>query len=112
LGEKVVSLYNEFLNNIMTEKELVEAMKPIIPLLDKWYFAETELQIPPKEVKNWSQSCSNLAGTIHDFALFYNTKYLSGRTSDNRRACMNITIKRYYEDLEKLKIEEKNMKLN
>lgn len=112
LGEKVVSLYNEFLNNTITEKELVEAMKPIIPLLNKWCFAETELEIPPKEVKDWSQSCSNLAGTIHDFTLFYNTKYLLGRTSDNRRMCMNITIKRYYEDLEKLKIEEKNMKLN
>lgn len=112
LGEKVISLYNEFLNNIMTEKDLVEAMKPIIPLLDKWYFAETELEIPPKEVKSWCQFCSNLAGTIHDFTLFYNTKYLSGRSPDNRRACMNITIKRYYEDLEKLKIEEQNIKLN
>lgn len=112
LSEKVISLYNEFLNNIMTEQELVEAMRPIIPLLDKWYFAETESEIPPKEIKNWCQSCSNLAATIHDFTLFYNTKCLSKRTPDNRRACMNITIKRYYEDLETLKIEEQNIKSN
>lgn len=75
----------------------------VIPSIDKYYFEETDLAIPPIEFKEWSQCCSNLSGTIHDFTLFYNKIYLSTRTSENRIACMNMTINRYYEDLEALK---------
>lgn len=106
LAEKTIALYNELLNGTMSEKELIIAMKPIIPLMTRGYFAMGDLDIPPKEIKEWYQSCSNLAATIHDFTLLYNEQYVSSRTSENRRSCMNITIKRYYEDLEKLKLEE------
>ena len=77
-----------------------------MPFIDKWYFAESELDLPPKELKNWSLACSELAGTIHDFTMFYNNHGLTTRTFDNRIACMNITKDRYYEDLEKLRTEE------
>ena len=103
LAEKVIGLYNEFLNGTKTEEELVDDIELLIPAIDKYYFAETELPISPIELKDWSQCCSNLAATIHDFTLFYNKKYLSGRDYKNRIACMNITINRYYEDLEALK---------
>lgn len=66
-AEKVITLYNEFLNETKTEQELVDNMRPIIPLIEKWFFKETNLDIPPMEIKNWTQSCSGLAGTIHDF---------------------------------------------
>lgn len=107
LAEKVIGLYNEFINKTMNEQELVIAMEPLIHLIDKWYFAEGDLDIPPKEIKSWCQSCSNLAATIHDFTLFYNEQYLSSRTEKNRKECMNLTIKRYYFDLDQLKAEEK-----
>lgn len=103
LAEKVIAIYNEFLHVTKDENLLVSNLAPYIQDIDKFYFAETDLAIPPQELKEWSQCCSNLSATIHDFTLFYNAKYLSGRTSENRVACMNMTIKRYYEDLEKLK---------
>lgn len=109
LSEEVIGLFNEFLNGTLTEQELVDSMTPIIPRLDKWYSAESELKIPPKEVRDWSLACTSLANTIHDFTLFYNNMYLSGRTSDNRRKCMDLTIKRYYGDLEKLREEEQKI---
>ncbi|MBY7008159.1 caspase family protein [Clostridium botulinum] len=103
LAEKVIGLYNEFLNGTKSEETLVEDIEVLIPSIEKYYFEETDLAIPPIELKAWSQCCSNLSGTVHDFTLFYNTKYLSGRTYQNRIACMNMTINRYYEDLEALK---------
>ena len=69
-------------------------------------FFETELELPPKELKKWCQCCSNLVATIHDFTLFYNKRYIEGRTYENRIACMNMTINKYYSDLEILKKEE------
>lgn len=103
LAEKVIGLYNEFLNGTKSEGALVDDMEIVIPSIEKYYFKETDLAISPIELKAWRQCCSNLSGTIHDFTLFYNKRYLSSRTFQNRIACMNMTINRYYEDLEALK---------
>lgn len=103
LAEKVIGLYNDFLNGTKTEETLVNDMETVIPLIINYYLEETDLAIPPIELKEWRQCCSNLSATIHDFTLFYNNMYLSTRTPDNRIACMNITVSRYYEDLEVLK---------
>lgn len=103
LAEKVIGLYNEFLNGTKTEETLIDDIEVLIPSIEKYYFEKTSLDIPPIELKTWSQCCSNLAGTIHDFTLLYNKKYFPDRTFQNRIACMNMTINRYYDDLEALK---------
>ncbi|MFO1443262.1 caspase family protein [Bacillus sp. Bva_UNVM-123] len=109
LAEKVITIYNEFLNGTKTEQQFIDEMNLLVPLIEKWYFAETELDLPPKEIKEWCSACSGLSATIFDFTLFYNEKAIATRSFDNRIACMNITKERYYEDLEKLKIEEDRM---
>ncbi|WP_060207220.1 caspase family protein [Sporosarcina koreensis] len=109
LAEKVINIYNEFLNETKTEQQFIDEMNLLASLIEKWYFAETELTLPPKEIKEWCSACSGLTATIHDFTLFYNEKALATRSFDNRIACMNITKERYYEDLEKLKFEEARM---
>ena len=81
-------------------------------MIDRLYYKETNLDIPPQDLQEWSQACSNISATINDFTLFYNEKYLSGRTPANRRDCMNMTIRRYYEDLKKLEDEENKLKIN
>lgn len=106
LAEKVIGIYNEFLNKTKSEDEFIQELNKLIPIIDKWYFAESELDLPPKELKNWGLACTGLAGTIHDFTMFYNEHGLTKRTFDNRIACMNITKERYFEDLEKLRLEE------
>lgn len=103
LANKVINLFNEFLNKTISEEELILLLKPLIPQITNNYIAETQLDIPPIDLKEWSQICSSIAGTVHDFTLYYNEKYLSQRTPQNRKDCMEITIKRYYAELEKLK---------
>ena len=103
LAEQIISHFNEFDSKQLTEEELVASIESAIPELDKLYFAESNLDFPPSELDEWCQCCSNLAATIHDFTLFYNSKFLSTRTPDNRKSCMEITIKRYYQELERLK---------
>lgn len=71
-AEKVICFYNEFLNDTISENELIVSLAPIISEIEKDYFLETSLDIPPIEIHNWAQCCSSLAGTIHDFILFYN----------------------------------------
>jgi len=102
LAENLISLYNEFKNEMFIEEELVEKMELIIPNLESYYFMSTDLGIAPDEIHDWYQSCHNLFGTIYDFTLYYNKKYMSQRTAENRRACMEMTMKQYYSDLEKV----------
>ncbi len=104
-AEKVIGYYNEFLNHTISEEELiVTSLAPIIYDIERDYFLETSLDIPPIELQNWAQGCSSLVATIHDFTLFYNEQYILGRTPKNRIACMSMTIERYYKDLEALRV--------
>lgn len=105
-AEEVISFYNELQNHTISEDELIASLAPIIDNIEKDYFSETSLDMPPIELHNWTQCCSSLAGTIHDFTLFYNARYISGRTPENRIACMDMTIERYYKDLEALRVIE------
>lgn len=103
LAEQIISLYNEYLNGTKSESDLKNNIAEITPELSELYFAEGNLDIPPNDLEEWSQLCSNLVGTIHDFTLYYGQNAFSERTPKNRKACMDISIKQYYQDLEKLK---------
>lgn len=107
LSEKVIMIYNEFLNHTKNEKEFINELEPILPIIEKYYFLETSLPIAPKELHEWSQCCSSLAATIHDFTFFYNKKYLASRTPENRIDCMDITVEKYYKNIEALRNAEK-----
>ncbi len=106
LAEKIIGIYNKFLNKAKTENEFVQELNKLVPIINKWYLAQSELDLPPKDLKNWCLAYTVLAGTIHDFTMLYNEYGLSKITFDNRIACMNVTKERHYENLEKLRLEE------
>lgn len=103
LTEQVISLYNEFLNEVCTEDAFIANISGICSEIEKLYFIESNQDIPPNDLKNWCQCCSNLAATIHDMTLYYGTDHFLKRTSENRKACMDISIKQYYKELEVFK---------
>ena len=109
LAEQIISIYNEFLNHEISESELIVEIRKLSPEISTLYFRESDLDIPPIEIAEWSQQCSAIAGCIHDFTLYYSDHAIQHRTQENRKACMNMTIKRYYEDLEKMKKLEKDI---
>ena len=106
LAEQLISIYNEFLNESKSEDDFRNEISEISGELTKLYFAETGLDIPPNDLKEWCQCCSGLAGTIHDLTLYYGHNKFEERTPENRKACMDMSIKQYYRDLEKLKTVE------
>jgi hypothetical protein len=109
LAEQVIALYNEFLNGTKSEDEFADDMKGVVPEIDKLYFAEGNLDIPPDDLKDWCQHYTGIAATIHDFTLFYNSQCFAKRTPENRKACMDLSIKQYYKELEKLKSIDSNI---
>ncbi|MGO4498608.1 caspase domain-containing protein [Paenibacillus sp. 2RAB27] len=103
LAERIIYQFNEYKNEILSEQELVDALESFISEVDRYYFKSTDFAIPPEDIKNWSEACSLLFGTIHDLSLYYNKKYLSQRTTANRKACMEMTISQYFSDVESVR---------
>ncbi len=103
LAERIISEYNEYRNEEKSEEELIEYVKVIAPKVTQLYSEETNLDISPDDLADWSQACMSLAGCIHDFTLYYSNENYLNRTAENRRACMDGSIKRYYQDLELVK---------
>ncbi len=103
LAEKVIYQYNEFRNDVIDEYELVEVLHPIINEIDKYHSKSTELDIADDSIHEWNEACTFLFALIHNFICYYNEKYLSSRTAENRIACMDMTIRDYYVALNKVK---------
>lgn len=55
-------------------------------------------------MKGWSEACSMIFGTIHDMASYYNKSFINQRTPENRQACLEMAITRYFSDLESVRI--------
>lgn len=108
LAEQIIFLYNEFLNGTITEYSFRLSINGPSAELEKLYFSESNLEIPPDDLSYWAQCCSNLAGSAHDLTLYYGQNNFTKRTPENRKACMDMSIKQYYKDLEKLRAVEAN----
>ena len=109
LAQRVIEEYNEYRNSEINETELVARLKPLLPEIEDLFFKESDLDIPPAEIHDWVFACTALTGTVHDFTYYYNEKYMGKRTPENRRQCMDMTVRRYHEDLNKLQEESKKL---
>ncbi|WP_411738486.1 hypothetical protein [Peribacillus sp. S4] len=101
-AEEIISLYNEYTNSIISEQSLVEQIEPALSKIEEFFMASTESKLAPNDLHDLMQDYSNIFATIHDFTLYYNKKHLSQRTPENRKACMEMTIKNYYAELEEI----------
>lgn len=101
-AEDIISLYNAYTNGLISESSLVEQIDPFLSNIEEAYMASTDLELAPDDLHDWMQAYSNLFATIHNFTYYYNKKYLTKRTPENRKACMEMTIKNYYAELEEI----------
>ena len=105
----MIGEYNEYRNSEIDESELISRLKPILPQIERLFFEESDLDIPPTDIHDWTYACTALVSTVHDFTYYYNEKYLNTRTPENRRQCMDMTISRYHDELNKLEEESKKL---
>ncbi len=102
-AEQYIRVYREFLNNTITEGELIEAVAPINTEISNLFFKQSDLPVPPKELHDWAHAHTCIAGTIHNFSLFYDKKYLAKWKPENRKYLMDSSIVQYETELEELK---------
>ncbi len=108
-AEQYIKVYREYLNNTLTEEQLIDIVTPLNNEISLWFFKQTNLPIPLKELDDWSHIHTKIACTIHDFSLFYDRKNLNTWPSENRKRLMSDAIKRYETELEELKAIERTI---
>ncbi len=110
-AEEIIKIYNEYLNDVITEVDLYHQLESVIPVIDEYYSKSGDIELPTKEISDFNQECQLLFATIHNLTLFYNEKYTFERSKSNRKACMDMTIKDYYRDLQKIRELENSLTL-
>ncbi|WP_129111166.1 hypothetical protein [Bacillus toyonensis] len=53
LAEEVISLYNEYINGLISEANLVEQIEPVLSKIAEFSMASTELDIASIDLQNW-----------------------------------------------------------
>lgn len=102
LAEEVILHYNEYKNGTFNEDNLLQLLKPVLANIENAYFESTELAIADDSIHEWDEACTTLFAHIHNFIFYYNEKYITSRTPENRIQCMDMTIKEYYKSLIKV----------
>lgn len=95
--------FHEYLNDVISEEQLIKYLEPINKEIEKWYLIESDLPIAPNELHSWSNAHSKIAGSIYDFSLYYNSKHLHTWNTNSRKVLARQTIQRYVMELEELK---------
>lgn len=108
-AQRFIKLYREYRNDVLSEEELINSVEFLNKKITHLFFLQSDLPYPPKELHDWSNAHTLIAGTIHDFSLYYDKKNLKIWTTENRIALMDSAIARYENDLENLKALEKSI---
>lgn len=100
--QHVKTEYNEYCNSEIGETELIVRLKPYLERIEELLLKESNLEIPPTEIRDWVSACTELVAAAHDFTCYYSEKYINQRSIENRKDCMNMTMIRYNKGLENL----------
>jgi hypothetical protein len=109
LAEEIIYNYNEYKNKEISEQDFIEIMNTISAKVDKYHTLSRYLGIAQDELHDWVEAHISMFDLIHNFTLYYNENGIKNRTKKNRINCMDMTIKYYYSDLEKIRKIEQNI---
>lgn len=109
VAEKYIKIFREFVNNTLSEDQLIDKVEPLNKEISIWFFKQSDLPNPPKELHDWAHVHTKIACTIHDFSLFYDRKNMTVWTAENKKWLMADAIKRYGFELEELKLIENSL---
>lgn len=111
-ANQFIAEYREYSNGIISEDKLVENVKELNRQISVTYFKITDLPSVPLECNSWSEAIQQIAGTIHDFTLFYGQRTMDTWSQENRKCLMKIALKRYQQEIEVISEEDKKLLKN
>lgn len=76
-AEDLIKIYREYCNGALRESELIQAAEPINHEIAHLFLLQSNLPYPPKELHEWANLHTQLAGTIQDIAIYYDKRNIN-----------------------------------
>ncbi|WP_236823185.1 caspase family protein [Bhargavaea massiliensis] len=108
-AELIIDFYHEHTNGLYSEKELARLIATYIAKIEELYLASSDLPLAPYDLQQWVDSYHGLFSSIHNLTYYYNERYLSQRSPENRKIGMEMSINQYYEELESIREIERSL---
>lgn len=102
IGQIIIKKYHDFLNKEIFEYELIEIIDSYTTEIERLIDKSVNLGYTTERLKKWMNKLVGMVGTLFDFILYYGSKYVNTRDEDNRKQCMNASIKSFNSDLDSL----------
>lgn len=102
-SEKVIKHFREYLNEVITEEELIDILPPLNADIYKWFIKQSNLPLPSAKLKKWAAANEALSCAAVDFSLYYDKQNLSKWNCENRKQLMLSAMHKYEEALEEVK---------
>lgn len=110
VAERYIVYFREFLNGVITEQDLISSVLLLNKEITDLYYQQSDLPVPPNKLHDWFLIHSKIAGTIHDFSLYYSERGIDTWSYENRKWLMTNALNQYAKELEELKQIDKTIK--
>jgi hypothetical protein len=108
-GRMAIDYFEQYKQGSISESTFISKMRESETEVTELYFKSGNIPFPPIELEDYDQACQNVFAVINNMFLFYSKEGLETWPKRNRNELMQDAIKRYYEDLEKIRFEEKKI---
>lgn len=106
LANRAITHFEEYRRGELSESEFISKMQEIEPKVTELSLKSGNIPEPPLDCKDYSQACQNIFGTIYDMFHYYSERGLETWSKQNRDFLMQDSIKKFYNDLKRIKFEE------
>lgn len=109
MSEDFITDIMEVKNRTITYTDLQKKYSDIIKEVKKEYIRLSDTDIPPDDLRDWSEEILSLSGWVLDLSIFLEGNKYSGTITEREEWLIDNTVKHYYESIEKIKELEKNI---
>ncbi|HEC76396.1 MAG TPA: hypothetical protein ENI33_03950 [Thermoplasmatales archaeon] len=106
LAREAINYFEKYRREEISEDELILKMQEMEPRVTELYLQSGNIPMPPEDCKDYDQACQNIFATIHDMFLYFSKRGSERWPKQNRDWLMQDTIKRFYNDMERIRFEE------
>ena len=109
LANRAITHFEEYRRGELSESEFISKMQEMEPKVTELCRKSGNIPTPPIECEDYDQACQNIFATISAMFLYYSKKGLETWSKETRDFLMQGDIKRFYNGLERIKLEESKL---
>lgn len=109
LGERASQLFQTYRRAQLPEREFVSRMQNVEGRAHELYRASLDFPLAPEDCGDYDQACQRVCAMVADMFHYYSSQGLDTRPKEDRDWLMASTLKRFDEDVARMRFEEEKL---